>query len=77
MRVVRQSEEEEVKRGGDTRTKQKRYLVEEPRREHHLEQIVNYQGVLQLKGFSILHQLRAQDFHHVHVAQTDEQGGER
>lgn len=56
---------------------EKRYLVEEPRWEHHLEQIVNYQRVLQLKGFSILHQLRAQNFYHVHVAQTDEQGGER
>lgn len=48
------------------------YLVEEPRREDHLEQIINYENVRQLKGLSIFHQLWSQNFDDVYVSETYE-----
>lgn len=51
------------------------HLVEEPRREDHLEQVVDYQGVFKLERFPILHNLRPEHLDDVDIGKTDEQCG--
>lgn len=53
------------------------HLIEKPRRKDHLEQVVDYQGVLKLERFPILHQFRSEHLDDVYVGETDEQRGER
>lgn len=63
---------EKDERGGKKKKILRTYLVEEPRREDHLEQIINYENVRQLKGLSIFHQLWSQNFDDVYVSETYE-----
>lgn len=53
------------------------HLVKQPGGEDNLEQIVAYQGVLELEGFSVLHQLRSEHLDAVDVREADEQRGKR
>lgn len=52
------------------------HLIEEPCRKDHLEQVIDYQGVLKLERFPILHELRPEHLDDVDVSDADEQRGE-
>lgn len=52
------------------------HLIKQPRREDYLEQVVDYQSILKLKRFSVLHKLRTQCFDDVDISEANEQCGE-
>lgn len=55
----------------------KAYLVEEPRAENDLEEVVGDEYVAKLEGLAVLHEPRAQHLDQVDVRQTDGECGER
>lgn len=57
--------------------RQKAYLVEEPRAEDDLEEVVRDEYVSKLKGLAVLHEPRAQHLDQVDVRHTDGECGER
>lgn len=52
------------------------HLIKQPRGEDHLEQVVDYQSILKLERFSVLHKLRTQRFDDVDIGDANEQRGE-
>lgn len=53
------------------------HLIKQPRREDHLKQVVDYQSILKLERFSVLHELRTQCFDNVDITDANEQRGKR
>lgn len=53
-----------------TFSKEFTHLVEQPRREDDLEEVVEYQNPSEIEGFAILHQPRAQHFDEVNVREA-------
>lgn len=51
-------------------------LVEQPRGEHHLEEIVVQQDLFQFERFTIFHELGTEDLDEVGVKQADEESRE-
>lgn len=51
--------------------------MKQPRREEDLQEIVDYEDVLELKGFPVLHYLGPQDLDDVHVGEADDERRER
>lgn len=52
------------------------YLVEEPRTQHDLEEVVDDEGVLQVERFAIVHVFGTNPFNEVGVEKADGQGWE-